>query len=530
MITRIELENFKGAGARTQIDLAPLTLIFGANNAGKSTVLQSLLFVHEVLRRGSPDVDRTELGHDVVELGGFTRMVHKHDTDRSLKVRVYFTTRGTLNRFGRDLGRHPFPNLDDDITVAWVAMTARYRSDLRGAIIEAAEIGVGDEPIAWIELGAKVREGEPLLVRVNLGHPILGEWEEDAWGEVWDAWAPHAIDPGDTMDGPAPTFAIARSRLSALPAIEEPLRLITTGLTRKSPGRGGHSMSGSRSGTPAASRSSSWSDADDGGTLEFRSAEDIQTFLEMLVVGIPGQLADQLGRALYVGPLRAVPPRGSLYERTGRLSRWADGLAAWDALLGDRGQLVELTNTWLARLDARCKVVVQQLLDQGASAEDVAAEHVDASVRRLLLETVSGSLVLPSELGAGISQVVPVIVASFFAGKGGLVMIEQPEIHVHPALQVGLGDLIIEASRDRQMIIETHSEHIVLRLLRRIRETSERELPEGAPSFAPERLCVSYVETVDGAMQVRRLRVSDTGDFIDRWPHGFFEERVKEVF
>ncbi len=64
MIHAIELENFKGVGARTRIELAPVTLLFGANNVGKSTILQSLLFVHEVLKHGSADVDRTELGHE----------------------------------------------------------------------------------------------------------------------------------------------------------------------------------------------------------------------------------------------------------------------------------------------------------------------------------------------------------------------------------------------------------------------------------------------------------------------------------
>ena len=157
----------------------------------------------------------------------------------------------------------------------------------------------------------------------------------------------------------------------------------------------------------------------------------------MVILGTTSQLSVALRNALYLGPLRAVPPRGFLYERAGRVSNWAGGLAAWDLLLGDRGPLVEATNKWLKRLGAGTRVVVQNLFDRSASAEQLGDGTDDAGVRRLLLEAGSGSLVLPSEVGAGISQLVPVVVAAIGPGKTGLIMIEQPEIHVHPALQTG---------------------------------------------------------------------------------------------
>src|SRR4029078_10445837 len=123
--------------------------------------------------------------------------------------------------------------------------------------------------------------------------------------------------------------------------------------------------------------------------------------------------------------------------------------------------------------------------------------HVGKTVRRLLLDTGAGSLVLPSEVGAGVSQVIPVVVAAL-EGRAGLALVEQPEIHVHPAVQVGLGDLFIDAvTREggrRTILVETHREHLILRILRRIREPSERESPEGAPSFAEDKLSVLYVE------------------------------------
>ena len=100
-------------------------------------------------------------------------------------------------------------------------------------------------------------------------------------------------------------------------------------------------------------------------------------------------------------------------------------------------------------------------------------------------------------------------------------------------MQVGLGDLFIdavtrEASR-RTFLVETHSEHLILRLLRRIRETTENELADGAPAFAEDKLSVLYVEMTPDGVRVRRLRVDEHGEFKDRWPQGFFAERMQEL-
>jgi hypothetical protein len=300
--------------------------------------------------------------------------------------------------------------------------------------------------------------------------------------------------------GPMPLFAVSRSRISAIPPLNEPLHIIV----------------------------------DEGAHADHADATGhARTFLEMVILGTTSQLAAFLRDAQYIGPLRAIPPRGFLYERAGRIMSWADGLAAWDLLLADRLTLVERTNSWLKRLDTGCELVVQQLYDPSGSAEEVSEGHVDRTVRRLLLDTGARSLVLPSEVGAGISQIIPVIVAALEA-RSGLTLIEQPEIHVHPAMQVGLGDLFIEAatleSSRRTLLIETHSEHLILRLLRRIRETTEKDLADDAPPFSDDKLSVIYVESTPEGVRVRRLRVDERGEFVDHWPKGFFEERAKELF
>ena len=194
---------------------------------------------------------------------------------------------------------------------------------------------------------------------------------------------------------------------------------------------------------------------------------------------------------------------------------------------------MERTNTWLRKLGAGCQVAVQQLFDRGAEAEEISEGHIDKTVRRLLLETGGGALVLPSEVGAGISQVIPVIVAAL-EGHIGLTLIEQPEIHVHPAVQVGLGDLLIDAATRegsrRLLLVETHSEHLLLRLMKRMRETAEDKVPEGARAVRPKDVSIMVVEKDGSRSIVRRMPLNERGELVKAWPGGFFEEGLKEVF
>ena len=169
----------------------------------------------------------------------------------------------------------------------------------------------------------------------------------------------------------------------------------------------------------------------------------------------------------------------------------------------------------------------------------VSLHLIDADGRRLEIQDV----------GSGIAFVLPVLVS---ISKHQISTIQQPELHLHPALQSSLGDILIDRLNDSsefkeshntktskitftsqdfwQTIVETHSEHILLRLLRRIRESGQcKSNPEN--DISPDELAIYYFNPLPkGSTEVRRMNVTPLGDFKDIWPDGFFGERDEDLF
>ncbi len=85
MITAITIENFKGISEPVRLELRPITLLFGQNSAGKSSLLHALIYAREVFDRQNLDADRTLSAGDSLDLGGFLSFVHDHDPSREIK-------------------------------------------------------------------------------------------------------------------------------------------------------------------------------------------------------------------------------------------------------------------------------------------------------------------------------------------------------------------------------------------------------------------------------------------------------------
>ena len=153
-----------------------------------------------------------------------------------------------------------------------------------------------------------------------------------------------------------------------------------------------------------------------------------------------------------------------------------------------------------------------------------------AFVHPYLRSESTGSYALDfNEVGSGVSFIFPIL-ASLTVGR--LSIIEQPELHLHPRAQCELGDVFVYASSSgHHSVIETHSEHLILRISRRIRETTRGQLLPKGLQLKPENALIYYFEPgPDGRTSIHRIRFDEHGEFLDVWPDGFFAERGGELF
>ncbi|AGP35765.1 AAA family ATPase [Sorangium cellulosum] len=222
-----------------------------------------------------------------------------------------------------------------------------------------------------------------------------------------------------------------------------------------------------------------------------------------------------LARVGYLGPFREAPQRlyrfpGGNPESVGRRGANAPALLAAD-YLRRRGEVLQRVSEWYQRHLGGWPLSIAR---QGDSFSVVLRNPTNPAIE-----------VNIADVGTGLSQVLPLVVQRQFevvTGKtGGIEIVEQPELHLHPGAHGDLADLYIEAAKQQgaRFIIETHSENFVLRVRRRI---AEKQLD-------PERVSLYWVDDApQGGSELKRIEILPTGDVSD-WPRGVFSEDFEEA-
>jgi hypothetical protein len=220
------------------------------------------------------------------------------------------------------------------------------------------------------------------------------------------------------------------------------------------------------------------------------------------------------GSLIHLQPIRT--PIKSVYRVTGESPATVG--ATGENLLGvlyreermtkKRRRLLSHLSYWLGAKFGLVKEVQLEPLSKGRTL--YALTGVDSKT------AVSVNL---ASVGFGVSQVAPIIVQGFLSPPSSSLVIEQPEIHLHPGAQAELGDLFIDLIDDgKQLFIETHSQYILFRLQRRIAEGR----------LKADRLRVFFVSRTEAGSRVEQLRLDERGR-IANWPPGFFEEGYAET-
>lgn len=229
-----------------------------------------------------------------------------------------------------------------------------------------------------------------------------------------------------------------------------------------------------------------------------------------------------LDRTYYLGPMRHNPQRDYLWGRSSPSDVGQRGEKTIDAILAktEAGELQNLR--WRGRLRPFQEVIAHWLRELGLVASFKIEELAKGSNRwqARVKTTESSSEVLLTDVGFGVSQVLPVVTLLHYVPEGSTVLLEQPELHLHPLAQAALADVIAHAALHRrvQVILESHSEHLLLRLQRRIAEGTVRA--KDAKMY--------FCELDEGASQLTELHVDLYGN-IRNWPPRFMGDAFGET-
>jgi predicted ATPase len=228
-----------------------------------------------------------------------------------------------------------------------------------------------------------------------------------------------------------------------------------------------------------------------------------------------------LRTARTVGAFRKRPERR--YDYRGLLPGLLDaaGENVVAALIEDatrrrtKRELVRAVNRWLAQI-GRVRLLPIRRLSQRARIYELRLRDLD-----------SGRWANFADMGFGIGQALPVLVEGLRTPPGGILMVQEPEIHLHPDAQLAMADFLVDlVEGGRQVLVETHSENILLRVRNRL--VSGRRQGRSARRLSPESVQLLYVDkAASGASNIRPIPVDALGQPVG-WPSGFMEEATQE--
>ncbi len=515
MLKALHLENFKAFGNRSIIPLAPVTLIYGENSAGKSSIIQAL----KLLKQTNDSTVKTLLlprsENGIVDLGSINEMVFDHELERVLKIRIE-TEEGEgieLQYQGQSTGGQTEIKLQkieifqsDELALRFEAIGDEYRvgnkifntvSDL-AMIVGLKCTYITDSKKFWEPIHKRFkRTSEQDLATIFFDMP-----HETYIGSDYDK----GLELRNSMLDPDRfTEWVRRASMEALYGLDDFMSLVVSSQSYIK-------LSGDKSFSGLVTRHIG---------REYRPVDRRQHPLEIvpsfgvkavssLIARVFRDTGSLLDKLFPIEPFRKIHPRWHIFSGTTPSNVGFKGEFLPDLVLKEKMLLQEI-NIWLKRLGIDYEL---QIIPYTQYSQDVF--EIRLKDLRRVKDDVTVNL---RDVGFGVSQILPFVVQSLTTDKR-IISIEQPEVHIHPKLQAEIGDLLIEAiERENQLLIETHSEHLILRLMRRIREGKLHR----------DKVSILYVARGKEGASVYPLRLDEEGGFIDAWPDGFFPERLNEL-
>lgn len=457
MITRLRLTNFK-AWREIKIRFATVTGIFGANSAGKSSLIQFLLLLKQTRdatdRRIVLNFGSTE---SLANLGSYPEVVHGRDTNADISWELGWTLPEPLK--------------------------------IRGQSADGKPVGfIGSEMDTRCTVGLADPDRTSTLLTRRLGYLFGGssialKKPEGREGDTYEL----------SVSSEGNRFALKRTQGRPF-KIPPPVK------------------------THAFPQQVRWS---------YQNAD----FLSDLELAYE----DLMDRVHYLGPLRHHPERQYYWSGASPADVGPKGELTIHAILaataqGEKRRLKK--RAWSQPFERTIAHWLKELglIDRFHMEEIGAGSNLYQARVTAKSSRTSSTL---TDVGFGVSQVLPVLVLLYYVPKHSVILLEQPEIHLHPAVQSRLADLFLCVAKQRQLqiIVESHSQHLLQRLQRRVAEGKVEVPGKGSTSPFPissDDVRLYFSALSRGVANLEDLELNKWGE-IENWPDGFFGDEMEEI-
>ncbi|QBJ63528.1 AAA family ATPase [Pseudoalteromonas sp. DL-6] len=447
MITNFEIENFKSFASKQSLPFAPITLIFGPNSSGKSSIIQSLMMLKQTLCSESKRGELITSGDSIV-LGTYESLVNIQDNNKKMSFSLHYDGDHDAEEFKNTYSYNLLFSNSSKRSVKF-----EYRSFNNYSFLNKFNFSVVDKNIEKVNftVSAPIDAGSEVLYKLDGAKSLRNAISQNYKLKSTDGNSYTKLD---------------------------------TELTKPFNISGRYNLPASRN---------------EPSSILYEYTEKV---------------ADDIGYVLdslkYLGPLRSSPKKFYSSETD-----------VYQKGLGKQNLGLALRSLSVSKRDKINKFLKEFNIPYEIDIKDLGDINTGPLISLQLKDLRNNVVITPKDVGFGIGQVLPIIFEAVVSDKNSI-CVEQPEIHLHPRLQAHLADLFIDSveSGKNQWIVETHSEALMLRIQRRIREKR----------ISKEMISVLYVDVGETGAQVTRISLDDDGDFTTAWPEGFFEERLNEIF
>ncbi|GGI72799.1 hypothetical protein GCM10007978_08270 [Shewanella hanedai] len=492
MLSDLQLKNYKSFKNLDNLNIKPITILCGENSCGKSSILQSILLLKQTKESRTPN-NSILLNGKYVHLGDVHNIIHGHNSEEELAIKYEYTfTRedflklngGTRTISSRQILFHLLPRKSKELKSSTHTVTFYIKikpsKDDKG-YIKTANISEYKIEISTSDLSGKITHGPGLRI-VSHENGITSRLN---WINL-------------------PNFNMPSDKNYKMGSIEKVLVKYENLFPIIHVGSNNSSINNS------------------GSINQYKTAPfSVLNFLRLMddfLVKINNNIS-------YIGPLREEPSRRYIYENEvleigtkGENAAYIYQTEQNKSLNHSCFRFNESENVFHNNSDT----TLHEEINYWMSFMGISGFRPDfqSEIIRLEMEANScaGTSVNIADVGFGVSQIFPILIEGLRMNTSGTLLLEQPEIHLHPGLQMKMADYFISlALSGKKLIIETHSDHIVNRLIRRIIENENFE----------EMISINFVSNNSSGAFVEEVKI-DPHKGIVNWPNGFFDQTANE--